>query len=51
MSDKRPLSLAICIVTPLVILAIGGTAAVAMVLKDLPSLKEESGRAVVPPAL
>ena len=51
MSDKRPLSLAICIVTPLVILAIGGTAAVAMVLKDLPSLKEKSGRAVVPPAL
>lgn len=51
MSDKRPLSLVICILTPLVILAIGGAAAVAIVLKDIPSLKEENGRAVVPPAL
>lgn len=51
MSDRRPLSLVICILTPLVILAIGGAGAVALVIKEFPFLQEENGRAVLPPAL
>ena len=51
MSDRRPLSLVVCLLTPLVILVIGGAAAVALVIKTIPLLTEENGRGLLPTVL
>ncbi len=47
--DRRPLSLVICLLSPLVVLMLGVIASLAIVLKASPELKLENGRGMVPP--
>jgi len=47
--DRRPLSLVICLLSPLVVLMMGIIASLAIVLKASPELKRENGRGLVPP--
>jgi len=47
--DRRPLSLVICLLSPLVVLMLGVIASLAIVLKASPELKRENGRGLVPP--
>jgi hypothetical protein len=46
---RRPLSLAVCLLTPLVVLLLGVVASLAIVMKATPDLKQETGRGQVPP--
>ncbi len=47
--DRRPLSLVICLLSPLLVLMLGVIASLAIVLKASPELKRENGRGLVPP--
>lgn len=47
--ERRPLSLVICLLSPLMVLMLGVIASLAIVLKASPELKRENGRGLVPP--
>lgn len=46
---RRPLSLVVCLLTPVVVLMLGVIASLAILLKASPELKQENGRGESPP--
>lgn len=46
---RRPLSLVVCLLTPVVVLMLGVIASLAILLKASPDLKQENGRGESPP--
>ena len=46
---KRPLSLVLCLLVPVVIFLVGGIFAAIFLFKEVPALARENGRGLVPP--